>query len=144
MAKFFRGLAQTGAWASLDEFNRCDAEVLSVVAQQLRALQAALRAGHERVLFEGREMRLVPSVGVFVTMNPGYTGRTELPDNLKVRGRAPERARCQAVRGRRIPRARGHKRAAGLLRVPRLLTTLPPSPARHPSPLPRRCFAPSP
>lgn len=58
--------------------------MLSVVAQQLHALQSALRAGQERVLFEGREMRLMPSCGVFVTMNPGYAGRTELPDNLKV------------------------------------------------------------
>ena len=83
MSRMFSGLAQAGAWACFDEFNRIPLEVLSVVAQQMLEITTALSQHKTHIDFAGRRISLNRNFGVFITMNPGYAGRTELPDNLK-------------------------------------------------------------
>uniref|UniRef100_A0A8C9AK17 Dynein axonemal heavy chain 11 n=1 Tax=Prolemur simus TaxID=1328070 RepID=A0A8C9AK17_PROSS len=83
IGSIYKGLVQTGAWGCFDEFNRIPVEVLSVVAVQVKMIHDAIRNGRKRFVFLGEGITLKPSAGIFITMNPGYAGRTELPENLK-------------------------------------------------------------
>nr|XP_020748715.1 dynein heavy chain 11, axonemal isoform X1 [Odocoileus virginianus texanus] len=83
IGNIYKGLVQTGAWGCFDEFNRISVEVLSVVSVQVKTIHDALRNRKQRFVFLGEAIILKPSVGIFITMNPGYAGRTELPENLK-------------------------------------------------------------
>ena len=61
--------------------------MLSVIAQQLLQIRKALLANNpqgEPFQFDDCAIPLKHEFGCHITMNPGYAGRTELPDNLKV------------------------------------------------------------
>lgn len=57
--------------------------MLSVIAQQLLTLFGAKDKKIFELQFEGSMIKIQETFCVFITMNPGYAGRTELPDNLK-------------------------------------------------------------
>ncbi|XP_063040383.1 cytoplasmic dynein 1 heavy chain 1 isoform X1 [Engraulis encrasicolus] len=92
MGRIFVGLCQVGAWGCFDEFNRLEERMLSAVSQQVQFIQVALREhsnpNRDRsvpVMTEllNKQVKVSPEMAIFITMNPGYAGRSNLPDNLK-------------------------------------------------------------
>jgi dynein heavy chain 1 len=83
MGRLFCGLCQVGAWGCFDEFNRLEERILSAVSQQILTIQRGLLERENSIELLGRSIKLHENVGIFVTMNPGYAGRSNLPDNLK-------------------------------------------------------------
>ena len=83
MGSIYKGLAQTGAWGCFDEFNRIPVAVLSVCSTQYKSVLDAIRAQKPSFILEDVDVKLIPSAMAFITMNPGYPGRAELPESLK-------------------------------------------------------------
>ncbi|KAJ5078912.1 intein-containing dynein heavy chain precursor [Anaeramoeba ignava] len=83
MGRIFVGLCQCGAWGCFDEFNRLEERMLSAVSQQIQTIQLSLKEQLKEVELIGRNVKINPNMGIFITMNPGYTGRVQLPENLK-------------------------------------------------------------
>ena len=90
---------KVGAWGCFDEFNRLEERMLSAISQQIQTIQESLEEHRNQVTQALAENTLAPTsiqieivknmvtvnpnMAIFITMNPDYAGRSNLPDNLK-------------------------------------------------------------
>ncbi|KAI0072370.1 dynein heavy chain [Panus rudis PR-1116 ss-1] len=86
MGRIFVGLCQVGAWGCFDEFNRLEERILSAVSQQVQSIQQGLSAvvknPNTEIELVGKSVKVNPQMGIFITTNPNYAGRSQLPPNL--------------------------------------------------------------
>jgi dynein heavy chain len=82
MGAIFSGLVQVGAWGCFDEFNRINIEVLSVVSTQVSTIRNGIMYDLETcdigmsTPIRIKRVEGFATCGFFITMNPGYAGRT--------------------------------------------------------------------
>lgn len=82
IGRILLGICKVGCWGCFDEFNRLDANILSAISSQIESIETGLQESSS-VDVSGKRVEIHPETGIFVTMNPGYVGRNELPENLK-------------------------------------------------------------
>ena len=83
LGTIFTGLAMTGCWGCFDEFNRIKLDVLSVITTMISSILDTIKKESGSVnIGDNPSFNPLSTTGLFITMNPGYAGRSELPDNL--------------------------------------------------------------
>lgn len=74
-------------WTIMDEFNRIDSENIVQMHQYLEVIYAAKANKMSEAKHDADNLvfKLNPNndLGFFITMNPGYAGRTLLPEGLE-------------------------------------------------------------
>lgn len=88
MGRLMLGICKVGCWGCFDEFNRLDTKILSAISSFIEKIGSGLRNPEILIELNNNLLNVHPETGIFVTMNPTYAGRHELPENLKKMFRA--------------------------------------------------------
>lgn len=78
ISRFLKGVATSGAWICLEDFNRIKAETISVVTQQIRTIQMSLRKQVTKFMLDGVELQLNPNCNICIMSNPMDTTRSNM------------------------------------------------------------------
>ena len=85
ITNFFKGIASSGCWATIEDMDRCDPEIMSMAAVLMERMRQCSKDNSESIQFTGHDKFNVEK-GYFVsaTLNTAYIGRHAIPDDLKI------------------------------------------------------------
>jgi dynein heavy chain, axonemal len=83
IVKFFKGVTSSGSWVLFDELNRMETGMMNFITQIVSQIQNAVRSHISYIMVEDQKAMIDTEAAIFVTLNPGYKGRQELPHSLK-------------------------------------------------------------
>lgn len=78
ISRFLKGIATSGAWLCLEDFNRIKVKTISVIAQQIRAIQMSLKKPVAKLILDGVELKLNPQCNICIMSNPLDTTRSKM------------------------------------------------------------------
>lgn len=70
ISRFLKGIATSGAWLCLEDFNRIELNTISVITQQVRAIQMASRKQLSTFTLDGVELKLSSQCNICIMSNP--------------------------------------------------------------------------
>lgn len=71
ISRFLKGVAAaSGAWLCLEDFNRIELKTISVITQQIRAIQMSRIKQLTKCVLQGVELKLNPQCNICIVLNP--------------------------------------------------------------------------
>lgn len=78
ISRFLKGITTSGAWICFEDFNRIELKTISVISQQIRTIQMAVRKQQAKFMLDGVELKLNPRCNICIMSNPLDTIRSKL------------------------------------------------------------------